>query len=96
MFRAAIRIALVSWLAVAAMFGHVRAQGADDLSALNTQVIQLHREGKHAEAVPVAQRALALAERLHGADHADVVFAHSQPRPALSGAETVRRRPPAL
>ncbi len=72
MLRAAIRIALVSWLAVAAMVGHVRAQGADDLSALNTQVIQLHREGKHAEAVPIAQRALALAERLHGADHADV------------------------
>ena len=72
MWRAAIRLALFPWLAVMAIVGHVRAQGGDDVNALSRQVIQLYQEGKHAEAVPIAEHALALAERQHGADHAEV------------------------
>jgi CHAT domain/Tetratricopeptide repeat len=72
MWCAAIWLALVPWLAVIAIVGHVRAQEADDVDALSRQVIQFYQEGKHAEAVPIAERALALAERLHSADHAEV------------------------
>jgi len=71
MWRAAIWLALFPWLAVMAIVGHVRAQGADDVNALSRQVTKLYQEGKHAEAVPIAVRALALAERLHGTDHAE-------------------------
>jgi hypothetical protein len=41
----------------------VGAQDAGDVAALNRQVTQLHESGRHAEALPLAQRALALAER---------------------------------
>ena len=50
----------------------VRAQEPDDLTALSTEVIQLYNQGKHAEAIGIAERALDLAERLYGADHLDV------------------------
>ena len=48
------------------------AQSADDLTALNHQVETLYRAGKYAEAVPVATRALAVAEQQLGPDHAQV------------------------
>ena len=50
-----------------------RAQSADELDALNTQVNQLYQAGKFSEATPIAQQALALAERLNGPDHPTVV-----------------------
>ena len=48
------------------------AQEMNDLAALNGQVVQLHRIRNYVEAIPLAQRALALAERLRGPDHPDV------------------------
>jgi esterase/lipase superfamily enzyme/Tfp pilus assembly protein PilF len=45
---------------------------SDELGALSDQVQQLYQAGKYSEAVPVAQQALALAEKLHGPDHPDV------------------------
>jgi CHAT domain-containing protein/tetratricopeptide (TPR) repeat protein len=42
------------------------------LLALNRQVVQLRQAGKYAEAIPIAQRALALTERLRGPDHPDL------------------------
>ena len=50
----------------------VGAQEADDLTALSTRVIELYNQGKHAEAIGLAERALVLAEHLHGSDHIDV------------------------
>ena len=50
-----------------------RAQSANELDALNTQVNQLYQAGKYSEATPIAQQALALAERLNGPDHPTVV-----------------------
>ena len=50
------------------------AQSADELSALNAQVNQLRLAGKVNEGVPVAQQALALAERLNGPDHPAVAI----------------------
>ena len=45
------------------------AQTTEDLSALNQQVVELYQAGKYAEAISVAQQALALAKKLHGPDH---------------------------
>ncbi len=42
---------------------------ASDIDALNRQVSQLYGQGKDAEAIPIAQRALALAERTLGKEH---------------------------
>jgi tetratricopeptide (TPR) repeat protein len=56
------------------------ADGDDDsakLSSLSDKVIQLHQAGKFDEAIPIAQEALELAERVVGPDHPDtsaVVF----------------------
>jgi CHAT domain-containing protein/tetratricopeptide (TPR) repeat protein len=42
------------------------AQTSDDLAALNRQVVRLYQAGKLGEAIPIARRAVALAERTHG------------------------------
>ena len=64
-------IVLALLLAVAAAM-QARAQGADDLDALNKQVETLYSEGKYAEATAVAKRSLALAEKKFGPDHPSV------------------------
>ena len=48
------------------------AQGTDDLAALNTQVTELYRAGKYAEAAEIAKRSLAVAEKQFGLDHSQV------------------------
>ena len=48
------------------------AQGADELAALNAQVEKFYSAGKYAEAIEIAKRSLALAERQSGPDHPDV------------------------
>jgi hypothetical protein len=50
------------------------AQGADDLAALDSQVVELYRAERYAEAMEVAKRSLALAERQFGPDHVDVII----------------------
>jgi tetratricopeptide (TPR) repeat protein/CHAT domain-containing protein len=45
------------------------AQGTDDLDALNKQFVTLYGQGKYAEAIEVAKRSLALAEKKFGPDH---------------------------
>ena len=52
--------------------GPARAQAGDELTALNAEVVRLHAAGKYSEANPLAERAVALAERLHGPDHPNV------------------------
>lgn len=47
-------------------------QSGDELTSLNAKVVQLHQAGKYGEAAPLAERAVALAERLHGTDHPHV------------------------
>ena len=49
-----------------------RAQGGNDLAALNAQVVQLYQAGKYAEATEIAKRSLALAEKQSGPDHPSV------------------------
>src|SRR5205823_352841 len=75
----AFRFGLVALLALAVSIAGLAnaacAQSADELSALNAQVDQLYRAGKSNEAIPIAQQALALAERLNGPDHPTVAIA---------------------
>ena len=45
---------------------------AVDVTALTRQVAELEKQGRYSEAVPLAERALVLQEKLVGPDHADV------------------------
>jgi CHAT domain-containing protein/tetratricopeptide (TPR) repeat protein len=67
---AAAIVVVTSWIA----FGGAatRAQGSDNFKVLSNQVDQLARAGKYAEATPIAKRALDVAERQFGPDHAEV------------------------
>ena len=51
------------------------AQGADDLAALRGQVSQLYSQGKYAEALPIAERYVALARQGHGEAHEEFAAA---------------------
>jgi CHAT domain-containing protein/Tfp pilus assembly protein PilF len=51
------------------------AQRRDDAAALNQKIVQLYSEGRYSEAIPIAQRALAIQEKALGADHPDVATA---------------------
>ena len=74
MARAAIWFALVAWLTSVGVVDPAQAHKSNGLYKLNEQVVELYQQGRHAEAVVIAKRALALAERLRGPDHADVVI----------------------
>jgi len=58
---AALMISMTCWLALGA--SAAQAQQGDDLRSLDQQFEQLYRGGKYAEAIEIAKRALALAER---------------------------------
>jgi len=53
---------------VACLAAPVWAQGADDLTAFRDQVSQLLTQGKSSEAVPIAERYVALARQRYGED----------------------------
>ena len=48
------------------------AQSIDNPSALNRQVVELYQAGKYAEAIPIAERALTVADDRFGADSIQV------------------------
>ena len=56
---------------LAATVGVAYAQSDETVDALNAKVEELHKVGKYAEAVPIAQRAVALAEQ-QSSDHSAV------------------------
>lgn len=66
------RFALALIFAVLLALCPARAQGADELDTLNQEVARLYQAGQYADAFTIAQRGLALAERLNGPDHPDV------------------------
>ena len=45
------------------------AQSTDDAKKLNGQLIQLYKEGRYKEAIPIAEKALAVREKALGPDH---------------------------
>ena len=51
------------------------AQGLDEATALNQQAIQLYIQGRYSEAIPLAQRTLAIVEKALGPDNPDVATA---------------------
>ena len=61
-------VLLIGLVAFVAGIGRmeVRAQGTDDLAALSAQVSQLHGQGRYAEAIPIAERHVALARQKLG------------------------------
>jgi Tetratricopeptide repeat len=76
-------IVLAALLMVIASLMQARAQGTDDLDALNKQVVTLYSQGKYAEATEIAKRSLALAEKKLGPDHHTVGTSLTQPRRAV-------------
>ncbi len=69
LLRRAVATSVFLLCAIAAAGGSALAQGADDIAALNRQVVQLYGQGKYAEAIALGQKTLALAERTLGAGH---------------------------
>src|SRR5262245_2454745 len=75
--KAVAAIGLAIWAqgeAAGAQSGKLRAAApaTESAEALNTEAIRLYQAGHYAEAVPLAQRALALREKALGPDHPEV------------------------
>ncbi len=65
------RIGRKAAFAVAAMLalsGGRPGRAAEDLESLNQQAVELHSKGRYKEAISIAEKALALAERTLGAN----------------------------
>jgi hypothetical protein len=73
---AVVLIALVMLVAGIGLM-EVRAQGADDFAAVSARISQLHAQGKYAEAIPIAERYVALARQKHGEEHTEFAYAIS-------------------
>ena len=68
-------LALALSLIAATVSGGVRAQSYDELGTLNRQLDKLHSNGKDAEAVPLAERYVALARQRYGEEHSEYATA---------------------
>jgi tetratricopeptide (TPR) repeat protein len=49
-----------------------RTQTTEEVDALSAQAIDFYNQGQYIEGINVAERALGLAERLHGPEHIEV------------------------
>jgi len=56
-------------------FSLVLAQQADEATELNKKVIELYNAGRYSDAIPIAQRSLAIREKALGPDHPNVAVA---------------------
>jgi tetratricopeptide (TPR) repeat protein len=73
--RSPFTIGTVAALLAILLFGNASisaAQPGDDATTLNKKVIELYNAGRYAEAIPIAQRLLAIDEKALGRDHPDV------------------------
>src|SRR6202048_4694993 len=78
--RSLLKLGTVVVFAATFLFGNpaiVSAQQADEASELNEKVIEFYKAGRYADAIPIAQRALAIREKALGRDHPDVATALS-------------------
>jgi CHAT domain-containing protein/tetratricopeptide (TPR) repeat protein len=57
------------------LVGPANAQSSEDLESLNKQIERLYEAGKYTEAVPLAERYVALARERHGGEHAELATA---------------------
>ena len=72
-------VALIVLATLLTTAGSMRAQAQsdDDLAALRGQVSRLHSQGKSAEAIPLAERYVALASQKHGEEHTEFATANA-------------------
>ena len=73
--RSLLKLGTVVVFAAAFLFGNpaiVSAQQTDEANELNKKVIELYNAGRYADAIPIAQRVLAILEKTFGRDHPDV------------------------
>ena len=73
--RSLLKIGLAAGFAATLLCGDfslVLAQQADEATELNKKVVELYNAGRYSDAIPIAQRVLALRERALGRDHPDV------------------------
>jgi hypothetical protein len=71
MFEVSVRGRAIA-VAMALLFGFptaMQAQTAEDIAALNRQVLQLYGQGKYSEAAALAEQAMAKVERMLGPEH---------------------------
>ena len=73
MLRVRLTYLLSGTIGLAMLAATVRAQDTADIGAVNKQVQQLYLDHKYAEATPIAEQTLALAERTLGAEHPDTL-----------------------
>ena len=68
------RVAFIAMLVltVAGVRAMAQTPSTTSIAALNSQVVALNQAGRYGEALPIAQRVLALAEQLRGPDHPEV------------------------
>jgi tetratricopeptide (TPR) repeat protein len=64
----------VTALALSLSLGAASWAGEDEASALSAQMKELYRAGKYTEALPLAQKSLALREQEFGPDDANVAM----------------------
>ena len=72
------KISITAALAGALLVGFdsmLFAQQADEATELNKRVIELYNAGRYSDALPIAQRVLAIRERTFGRDHPSVATA---------------------
>ncbi len=55
--------------------GAAHSQGSSDLAKLLAEVSRLREQGKYADAIPIAERAVALARQRHGEEHPELALA---------------------
>ena len=73
--RSLLKAGFAAGLAALIVFGNfsiLLAQQTDEATELNKKVIELYNAGRYSDAIPIAQRALALREKARGRDHPDV------------------------
>lgn len=66
------RIAILIFACCLTLPGPGRVQESEDIGALNAEIKRLSDAGKYAEAIPIAERAVALGEATLGPHHLDV------------------------
>jgi CHAT domain-containing protein len=73
--RSLLKAGLAAGFVATLLFGNASiavAQPRDEARELNKKVIELYNAGRYADAIPIAQRALALLEKALGRNHPDV------------------------
>src|SRR5262245_39521595 len=75
MMRGLAAMALAALVCGVVLVGFAHAQGPDELAVMLAEVDRLHREGKYADAISIAERAVTLARERHGEEHVEFAAA---------------------